>query len=111
LLAAPESDECPACANADYFFLDMEMNSTPEAPVTSTRSNYRAPLITLLCSFLLAGGSCFGFLTTLNFNHEVPINTFFAAGFGVCVLVFLGSVLWMIVKAIRGRHGGNGAGQ
>jgi hypothetical protein len=59
---------------------------------------------------LLGAGSCFGFLTTLNFNHDSAIATAFAAGFGLCVLVFLGSVVWLVVKAIRGRHGDAGAG-
>jgi hypothetical protein len=82
------------------------------APETAARrSTYRAALITLLCSFLLGAGSCFGFLTTLNFQGGSPRNTAFAVGFGLCVLVFLGSVVWMVVKAVRGRHGERGAGR
>jgi hypothetical protein len=81
------------------------------APQTAARrSTYRAALITLLCSFLLGAGSCFGFLTTLNFHGDSPGNMAFAVGFGICVLVFLGSVVWLAVKAIRGRHGERGAG-
>jgi hypothetical protein len=65
------------------------------------KPNYKPVLLTILCSFLLGAGSCFGFLTTLNFNRNVPINGVFAVGFGICLLVFLGSILWLVIKAIR----------
>ena len=35
------------------------------------KPNYKPVLLTILCSFLLGAGSCFGFLTTLNFNRYV----------------------------------------
>ena len=66
------------------------------------KPNFKPVLLTILCSFLLGAGSCFGFLTTLNFNRNVPINGVFAVGFGICLLVFLGSILWLVIKAIRG---------
>jgi len=72
------------------------------------KSSYRAALITLGCSFLLGAGSCLGFLNTLNFHGDSPRNTAFAIGFLVCVLVFLGSIVWMVVKAILGRRGSRG---
>ena len=65
------------------------------------KPNYKPVLLTILCSLLLGAGSCFGFLTTLNFNRNVPINGVFAVGFGICLLVFLGSILWLVIKAIR----------
>ncbi len=65
------------------------------------KANYKPVLLTILCSFLLGAGSCFGFLATLNFNRNVPINGVFAVGFGICLLVFLGSILWLVIKAIR----------
>jgi hypothetical protein len=86
------------------------VSGTPSLPRPPRQTNYRAALITLLCSFLLGAGSCVGFLTTLNFNHGSAISTAFAAGFGLCVLVFLGSVVWLVVQAIRGRRGDAGAG-
>lgn len=86
------------------------MSGTPRVPRPARQTNYRAALITLLCSFLLGAGSCFGFLTTFDFNHDSAISTAFAAGFGLCVLVFLGSVVWLVVQAIRGRRGHAGAG-
>jgi len=75
----------------------------PDRP--GRKSSYRAALITLLCSLLLGAGSCFGFLSTLKFHGDSPRNTAFAVGFLACLLVFFGSVVWMVVKAIRGRYG------
>jgi hypothetical protein len=73
----------------------------PEVPRPTRKPNYRPVLLTILCSFLLGAGSCFGFLTTLSFNHNVPINGVFAVGFCICLLVFLGSILWLAIKAVR----------
>jgi hypothetical protein len=81
------------------------MTLNPERQPVGKRSGYAAPLITMGCAILLGGGSCFGFFATLNMNRSTPTNNFFAAGFGLCVLAFLVSTLWMVVKAIRGRHG------
>ena len=77
----------------------MDTNPVPLNP--PKKPNYKPVLLTILCSFLLGAGSCFGFLTTLNFNRSVPINGVFAVGFCVCLLVFLSSILWLAVKAIR----------
>jgi hypothetical protein len=76
--------------------------STGPAPLPPIKkSNYKPILLTILCSFLLGAGSCFGFLTTLNFNRNVPINGVFAVGFCICLVVFLGSILWLAIKAVR----------
>jgi len=78
------------------------MGTNPAPLNLPKKPNYKPVLLTILCSFLLGAGSCFGFLTTLNFNRNVPINGVFAVGFGICLLVFLGSILWLVIKAIRG---------
>ena len=57
------------------------------------KTNYKPVLLTILCSFLLGAGSCFGFLTTLNFNRSVPINGVFAVAFPV-------SLIWLIVTIV-----------
>ena len=80
-------------------------------PAPHKKSNYKPILLTLLFSFLLGGGSCFGFLTTLNMNRSTPVNIFFAIGFGTCVLVFLGSILWLAIKAVRDGLKGQGGAQ
>ena len=77
------------------------MDTIPAPPNPPKKSNYRPILLTMLCSFLLGGGSCFGFLTTLNLNRSTPINSVFAIGFAVFLLVFLGSILWLAIKAVR----------
>jgi hypothetical protein len=78
----------------------MDENLIPPVPVAK-RSNYKPILLTLLLSFLLGGGSCFGFLSTLNMNVSSSLNTVFAIGFVLCVVVFLGSILWLVIKAVR----------
>jgi len=78
------------------------MGTNPAPLNLPKKPNYKPVLLTILCSFLLGAGSCFGFLTSLNFNRNVPINGVFAVGFGICLLVFLGSILWLVIKAIRG---------
>lgn len=82
-------------------------NSSDPTP----KSNYKPILLTLLFSFLLGGGSCFGFLTTLNMNRSTPINSLFGIGFGVCLLVFIVSILWLAVKAVREGLKGGGNSQ
>ena len=74
----------------------------PPASHPQKQSSYKPVLLTILCSFLFGAGSCFGFLRTLNFNHAVPINGLFAVAFGICLLVFLSSIVWLVIKAIYG---------
>ncbi len=50
---------------------------------------------------MLAGGTCFGFLSTFNLNKNSIMSEFYAAGFVFCVLTFLGSLLWLVIKAVR----------
>ena len=51
------------------------------APPPPKRSIVRPMAMTLVSSFLLGLGSCFGFLSTLNFNGpSKPVNTLFMIG-------------------------------
>ena len=90
----------------------MDENLVPPAapipPPLPKKSNYKPILLTMLFAFLLGGGSCFGFLSTLNMNSSSPLNTVFALGFFACVFVFIGAIVWLIVRAIR--QGRNSAG-
>ena len=70
-------------------------------PPPTRKSSYTPILVTILASFLLGGASCFGFLTTINMHGDSPINNAFAIGFLICMVAFLGSVLWLGIKAIR----------
>jgi len=68
------------------------------APPPPKRSIVRPMAMTLVSSFLLGLGSCFGFLSTLNFNGpSKPVNTLFMIGFGVELVVFLGACVWAVV--------------
>jgi hypothetical protein len=66
------------------------------------KSAFKPILITLLCSFLLAGGSCFAALRTFNYNSGGGTS------WGVFMVIFLAAALtfsltcvWLIVRAIR----------
>ena len=83
------------------------MNEQLPLPPQPQKSSYKPILISLLFSFLLAGGTCFGFLSTFNVNKNSKISEFYAACFVFCVLDFLGSLLWLVIKAVRdGFRGG-----
>jgi hypothetical protein len=86
------------------------MNPPPPMPPVK-KSNYKPILLTLLFLFLLAGGSCFGFLTTTNSLEDTKVKDFFADCFVICVLVFLGALLWLLAKAIRSGNQGSGGAQ
>jgi hypothetical protein len=60
-------------------------------------SKVKAIVVTLVASVLLAGGSCFGFVNTINFNRNAPISMVFAIGFGLGVLAFCGACVWATV--------------
>jgi hypothetical protein len=83
-------------------------NNLPSLPPPA-KSSYKPILLTLLFSFLLAGGTCFGFLGTFNVNRNSQMSMVCAVGFVFCVLTFLGSLLWLVIKvltdAIRGSRG------
>jgi len=83
----------------------MGTNPAPVPP--ASRANYKPILLTLLFSFLLAGGSCFGFLRTMN-TQGGSSSTIFGIGFLICVLVFVGAILWLAIKAVREGIKGSG---
>jgi hypothetical protein len=59
-------------------------------------------VITLVSAIVLGVGSCFGFLTTLNSRPRSPnLNMVFGWAFAVCVLTFLGALMWAVVAGIR----------
>lgn len=68
------------------------------------RRSFVAPAVMLLASVVLAGGSCFGFLNTLSFDgrgRHPNLNLFFLIVFCLCVIAFLGAIIWMIARAVR----------
>ena len=77
------------------------MVGSPQPVSVTKKSGYRPILLTLLCSSVLGGGSCAGFLSTLNVNSNSSLSMLFAFAFGLCVLTFVGSLIWLVVKAIR----------
>ena len=76
------------------------MNSNLTSTPPPAKSSYKTILLTLLFSFLLAGGSCFGFLNTPFLNRSTPWSMICAGGFVFCVLTFLGSLLWLVIKVL-----------
>ncbi len=76
------------------------MTENSPLPPPPRPSIYKQILLTMLFSSLLAGGSCFGFLSTFNLNRNSQLSMIFAAGFGIGVLTFHGSLLWLVIKAI-----------
>jgi len=83
--------------------------SSPEQKVEN-RPNYTAAIVTLLSSVVLAAGSCYGFLSTFDINgsgKHAFLNGFFLVVFCLCVVVFPGTIIWMIARAIRKAKSGN----
>ena len=79
------------------------MSASPPPQLPPKKSDVRPILLTLLFSFLLGSGSCFGFLTTLSVNKSSATNSAFAVLFMLCVAAFCGSLVILIVKAIVNR--------
>ena len=76
----------------------MTTTPPPLLPDEQTKKfTFRPILITLLCSILLAGGSCFGFLQTSKVNQNAPVSNVFAVGFVAGVLLFLSGCVWAAV--------------
>jgi lysylphosphatidylglycerol synthetase-like protein (DUF2156 family) len=100
--------------------VDEELSNQGSPPATSVvptpppgqRKSNRPILITLLCAFLLGGGSCFGFMTTLNShggsstaNSAITIACLvFAIAFVVCALTFVGGLIWALVAFLNNRN-------
>ena len=81
----------------------MATNPPPGLPEEHEKKSTFTPiLITVLCSFLLAGGSCFGALMTFNDNHGGGAWWFvFMAVFLAATLAFVVACLLLIVRAFR----------
>lgn len=76
------------------------------------KTNFRPILITLLCTLLLAAGSCFGFMSTVRIggsgNSGSPlVAEVFAVGFVIGALAFLVAFLVLLVVFIRSVTGGS----
>ena len=79
-----------------------------------SRRSFTAPLATLLCSIVLAGGSCYGFLRTLDINgsgKHAALNVFFVIVFFSNVVAVPGAIVWIIVRAVRNAKSSSGVGQ
>jgi hypothetical protein len=64
--------------------------------------SYKPMLLTALCAFLLAGGSCAGFLGTLNLNGRTPkLNAVYFACFVCFTLIFFGGLIWTFVAYVK----------
>jgi hypothetical protein len=75
-------------------------NATPPPP--PIRPTTTQALVTFFGGLLLAGGSCAGFLTTLNFNGgSDSVNTAFAIGFILSLVVAGVGVVLVIVRVVR----------
>jgi len=73
------------------------------------RRNFVAPLITMLSSIVLGFGSCYGFFSTLSFHGSgryETLNILFFVVFWLCVLAFLATLVWIIVRAIQNAQSG-----
>ena len=79
----------------------MPDTSTPP-PAPPIRPTIAQGLITLFGGLLLAGGSCAGFLTTLNLNGgSDSVNTAFAIGFILSLVVAGVGVVLVIVRVVK----------
>lgn len=78
-------------------------NFRPVGPLSppARKSRLVAIALTIFCGALLAGGSCFGFIGTLNINGpSKPINMLFSWGIVAGVVAFLAGVVWAIVALV-----------
>lgn len=80
----------------------------------NNRRSFTAPVVTLLCAVVLAGGSCYGFVSTLRINgsgKHAALSGFFAIVFVSNVIAVPGAIIWMIARAIRNSKAGNEGGR
>ena len=76
-------------------------HSVGPPPPPARKSRLLPIVLTISCGALLAGGSCFGFADTLNFNGpSKPINTLFACGMIAGIVAFLAGIIWAIVALV-----------
>ncbi|MGB7281930.1 MAG: hypothetical protein WBE13_06690 [Candidatus Acidiferrum sp.] len=85
------------------------MTNKPNSPFSdSTTPRPKSPwgpiVITLVSTVLLGAGSCFGFVSTLSFGGKNSgASVVFLSVFALCVLAFIGALLWALIAWIRGR--------
>lgn len=74
----------------------------PGTPPSKPRKSHVIQiLLTIACGVVLALGSCFGFIATLNINGpDKPINTAFVIGMAGGAVLFVGGIIWGIVAII-----------
>lgn len=66
------------------------------------KPTFKPILITLLCSLLLAGGSCFAALQTFNYNRGGgTLWGIFMVIFLAAALSFIVACAWLIARAVR----------
>ena len=71
------------------------------SPPPARKSRLVAIALTIFCGALLASGSCFGFINTLNINgRSKPINMLFVCGMIAGVVAFLAGIIWAIVALV-----------
>jgi hypothetical protein len=80
------------------------MTNTPDHPVSDQHSPqpvrpWRPIVITLLSALLLGAGSCFGYLSTMSGGSTV--SGMFMVTFLLCLIIFIGSLVWAFVTLIR----------
>ncbi len=72
---------------------------SPSQP--ENKATFKPIVITLLCSFLLAGGSCFGALKALKYNGGVGgWWLVFMALFAAATVAFIVACLLLLVRAV-----------
>jgi hypothetical protein len=84
------------------------MTDKPNTPFSYStpppKSSWRPIVITLISALVLGAGSCFGFVSTLSFGgRNANVSALFLGVFALCVLAFIGALLWALVAWIRGR--------
>ena len=77
----------------------------PPQPLSSgeqaNKSTFKPILITLLCSFLLAGGSCFAALRAVKYSESGGSWAVFMVIFLAATLSFIVACIWLIVRTVR----------
>jgi hypothetical protein len=74
----------------------------PDPGAPKPRPPWAPVVTTIVCALVLGLGSCFGFLSTLNFNGgSSPLNTAFMLLFLLCAAAFLGGVVWAFIRLLN----------
>jgi flagellar biogenesis protein FliO len=70
----------------------------PGAP--KPRPSWMPIIVTIISAIVLAMGSCFGFVITLQPQNRA-FNSAFSTLFLLCVVAFFGGVIWAFVRLIK----------